>query len=140
MAQHGKIPIPMKRKMVNPGAYGYQLPPYQEFNGDVLNQFGNPITKDGETRHEYNVRVAMWRRTHGRRVIPNEMERNASMEERERQIARWMANQKRGGILDLPPLEEEDYTPDYITMEDRKKKTTKSKTKRKSKKKGCGCK
>jgi hypothetical protein len=144
MAQRSKIPVKRKMMMVNPGVYGYQLPGEREFNGELLNPFGNPVTRDGETRHEYNVRVAMWRRTHGKPVvpktIPNLMETNEAREEHERLMRRWMDNQKRGGIIDIS--EPEDYTPDYVTLEERKKKkSAKSKTKRKStKKKGCGCK
>jgi hypothetical protein len=58
-------------KAVDPGVYGYKLPAqYEGDNGELLNMYGNPITTQDESRHEYNTRVAEWRRQHKLDVKP----------------------------------------------------------------------
>ena len=64
---------PKQPKVINPGAYGYRLGPYQEVNGEMLNVSGNPVTIAGEDRKTYNRRVAEWRRKKGLPVsVPTE--------------------------------------------------------------------
>jgi|WetSurMetagenome_2_1015567.scaffolds.fasta_scaffold07672_2 hypothetical protein len=52
-------------KKINPGVYGFMMPAFEEYDGVMINEFGNPVTKDDESRGEYNPRVAKWRRDHG---------------------------------------------------------------------------
>lgn len=71
-------PTGEKIKGVSPGVYGYGLPAYEEKNGELLNEKGNPVTRDGESKHEYNSRVYKWRvdkglegkRTEGKKETP----------------------------------------------------------------------
>lgn len=53
-----------KAKGINPGEYGFMLPAVDEYDGVMVNAYGNPVTKDEESRGEYNPRVAKWRRDH----------------------------------------------------------------------------
>lgn len=52
-------------KGLRPGAYGFMLPAKEEYDGVLINEYGNPVTRDNEGKHEYNSRVAQWRREHG---------------------------------------------------------------------------